>query len=53
MFPQVKFLYNATRALGIEHTPFEAIFGFSPPAKEPPDMMFNMRPSIAVSQDTI
>jgi hypothetical protein len=24
----VKFAYNATRALGIEHTPFEAIFGF-------------------------
>jgi hypothetical protein len=25
-----EFAYNASRALGIEHTPFEANFGFSP-----------------------
>jgi hypothetical protein len=29
MLPQVKFAYNATLALKIEHTPFEANFGFS------------------------
>jgi transposase InsO family protein len=49
LLPQVKFAYNASRALGIEHTPFEANFGFSP--EEPPDLMFSMRPSIPVSQD--
>jgi hypothetical protein len=27
--PQVEFAYNTSRALGIEHTPFEANFGFS------------------------
>jgi hypothetical protein len=47
--PQVEFAYNASRALGIEHTPFEANFGFSP--KEPHDLLFIMRPSIPVSQD--
>jgi putative transposase len=47
--PQLKFAYNASRALGIEHTPFEANFGFSP--EEPLDMLFSMRPSILVSQD--
>jgi hypothetical protein len=47
--PQVEFAYNASRALGIEHTPFEANFGFSP--EEPPDMLLSMRPSIPVSQD--
>jgi hypothetical protein len=31
------------------YTPFEANFGFSP--KEPPDLLFSMRPSIPVSQD--
>jgi hypothetical protein len=46
----VEFAYNAPRAFGIEHTPFKANFGFSP--KEPPDMMFSMRPSIPVSQDS-
>jgi hypothetical protein len=30
LIPQVEFVYNASRALGIEHTPFEANFGFSP-----------------------
>jgi hypothetical protein len=45
----VEFAYNASRALGVENTPFEANFGFSP--KEPPDLLFNMRPSIPVSQD--
>jgi hypothetical protein len=49
MLPQLEFAYNATRALGIEHTPFEANFRFSP--KEPPDLLFSMRPSIPVSQD--
>jgi hypothetical protein len=45
----VEFAYNASRALGIEHTPFEANFGFS--REEPPDMLFSMRPSIPISQD--
>jgi hypothetical protein len=45
LLPQVEFAYNASRALGIEHTPFEANFGFSP------DLLFSMRPSIPVSQD--
>jgi hypothetical protein len=45
----VEFAYNATRAIGIEHNPFEANFGFS--LREPPGMMFNIRPSIPVSQD--
>jgi hypothetical protein len=45
----VEFAYNATHALGIEHTPFEANFGFSP--EEPPNLVFIMRPSIPVSQD--
>jgi hypothetical protein len=45
----VEFAYNASRALGIEHTPFEANFRFSP--EEPLDLLFNMRPSIPVSQD--
>jgi transposase InsO family protein len=47
--PQVEFAHNASRALGIEHTSFEASFGFSP--EEPPDLLFRMRPSIPVSQD--
>jgi hypothetical protein len=51
LLPQVEFAYNASRALGIEHTSFEANFGFSP--KEPHDLMFSMRPSIQVSQDAI
>jgi hypothetical protein len=45
----VEFAYKASRALGIEHTPFEANFGFS--LEEPPDLLFSMRPSIPVSQD--
>jgi hypothetical protein len=49
LLPQVEFAYNASRALGIEHTHFEANFGFS--HEEPLDMMFSMRPSIPVSQD--
>jgi hypothetical protein len=49
LLPQVDFAYNASRALGIEHTPFEANFGFSP--EEPPNVLFSMRPSIPFSQD--
>jgi hypothetical protein len=43
--PQVEFADNASRALGIENTPFEAFHG-SP--KEPPDLL-PMQPSIAIS----
>ena len=46
LLTQVEFAYNASRALGIEHTPFEANFGFS---EESPDLLFSMRPSIPVS----
>jgi putative transposase len=49
LLPQVEFAYNASRALGIEHTPFEANFGFS--HEESPYMLLSMRPSILVSQD--
>jgi hypothetical protein len=49
LLPQVRFAYNATRALGIEHTPFEASFGFS--LEKPHDLLFSMRPSIPDSQD--
>jgi hypothetical protein len=42
MQPFVEFAYNVTRALGIEHTPFHANFGFSP-TKEPPYMSFGNR----------
>jgi hypothetical protein len=45
----VEFAYNASRALGIEHTPFEANFGFPP--EEPHDVLFSMRLSIPVSKD--
>jgi hypothetical protein len=48
ILPQVEFAYNASRALGIEHTPFEASFGFTP---EENHLLFSMRPSIPVSQD--
>jgi hypothetical protein len=41
--------YNATRTLGIEHSPFEANFGYS--HEEPHDLLFSMRPSISVSQE--
>jgi hypothetical protein len=50
MLHEAEFADNATRALGIEHTPFEANFGFSP--EEPPSMMFNAQPSFPVSQGT-
>jgi hypothetical protein len=50
MLPQVEIAYNATRVLEMERTPFEANFGFS--HGESLDLMFNMRPSIPVSQDT-
>jgi hypothetical protein len=49
LLKQVEFAYNASRALGIEQSPFEANFAFSP--QELPDMLFSMRPSIPVSQD--
>jgi hypothetical protein len=49
---EVEFAYNATRALGIDHTPFHANFGFSP--KQPPSLLLSMRLSIpAVSQDAL
>jgi hypothetical protein len=51
MLPQVEFAYNATRALGIEHTPFEANFGFS--LEKPPDVLFIMRLSIPVLQNAL
>jgi hypothetical protein len=47
----VEFAYLASRALGIEHAPFEANFGFS--LEEPPNLLFNMRPSIPVSLDAL
>jgi hypothetical protein len=50
MLHEVEFAYNASRALGIEHTPFEANFGFS--LEEPLDLLFSMRSSsIPISQD--
>jgi hypothetical protein len=49
LLPQVEFAYNASRALGIEHAPFEANFGFF--HEEPPDLLFSMRPSIPISRD--
>jgi hypothetical protein len=49
MLPQVEFANNASRALGIEHTPFEANFELS--HEDPPNLLFSMRPSIPVSQD--
>jgi hypothetical protein len=49
LLPQVEFANNASRALGIEYTPFEASFGFFP--EEPLDVLFSMRPSIPVTQD--
>jgi hypothetical protein len=48
LLPQVEVAYNAIRALGIEFTPFEANFGFSP--EEPLGLLLNMRPSIPISQ---
>jgi hypothetical protein len=49
LLPQVQFAYIVIRALGTEHTPFEADFGFSP--NEPPYVLFSLRPSTPVSQD--
>jgi hypothetical protein len=49
VLPQVEFAYNAFRALGIEHIPFEAYFGFS--LEEPRHLLFSMRPPIPVLQD--
>jgi hypothetical protein len=49
LLPQVEFAHNASRELGIEHTLFEANYGFSP--EEPPYLLFSMRPSIPASQD--
>jgi hypothetical protein len=53
LLPQVEFAHNDSRALGIEHTPFEANFGFS--LEEPPDLLFSMRPPITVrkTQQTV
>jgi hypothetical protein len=45
----VEFSYNDYRALGIEHTPFEANFGVF--LEEPPALLFSMRPSILFSQN--
>jgi hypothetical protein len=45
----MEFAYNAFRALGIEHTPFEANFNIFP--EEAPDLLLSTRPSIPVSQD--
>jgi hypothetical protein len=49
MSPQVELAYNATRALEIEHTPFEADIGFS--HEETLYLMLSMRPSIPNSPD--
>jgi hypothetical protein len=49
MLPQAEVAYNATRALGIEHTPCEASFGFL--LEEPPYLSSSIRPSIPVSRD--
>jgi hypothetical protein len=51
LLPHVEFAYNETCALGIELTPFKAVFGFS--HEEPTCLMFNMRLSIPVSQDAM
>jgi hypothetical protein len=40
LLPQVQFQYNASRALGIEHTPFEANFGFS--LEKTPDLLLSI-----------
>jgi hypothetical protein len=44
---QVEFAYNACRAVGIDHTPFEANYGIS--HEEPPSLLLPMRASILVS----
>jgi hypothetical protein len=45
--PQLEFAYNPNRPLGIEHTLFEANYGFS--HEEPPELLLLVRPSIPVS----
>jgi hypothetical protein len=45
---EVEFAYNASCALGIERTSFEARFGLS--HEEPHDLVFSMRPSIPSSR---
>jgi hypothetical protein len=47
MLHKVEFVYNTSCALGIEHTHFDANFGFS--LEEPPDLVFTMRPLIPIS----
>lgn len=47
--PYVEFSYNATVTLGIEHSPFEATYGFTP--EVPADTLFPMRPTIPISLD--
>jgi hypothetical protein len=45
---QIEFAYNSSRALGIEHTPFEANYGLS--HGEAMDLLLPMRPSIPISK---
>mmetsp|Transcript_32607 Transcript_32607/g.82239 ORF Transcript_32607/g.82239 Transcript_32607/m.82239 type:complete len:736 (-) Transcript_32607:576-2783(-) len=47
--PLMEFAYNSNKALGIEHAPFEVMYGFNP--ETPPDVLFGMRPTIAFSRD--
>jgi hypothetical protein len=49
MLPMAELAYNASRALGIEHTLFEVIFGFN--LEEPHGMLCNLRLSIPVLQE--
>jgi hypothetical protein len=49
MLSQTEFAYNATRALGIEHTPFEADLGVS--LEELHDFLISMCSSFPDSQD--
>jgi hypothetical protein len=49
MLHMVEFACNATRAIGFEHKPVEANFGFT--HEERADMLFYMRTSLIVSQD--
>jgi hypothetical protein len=44
---QVEFAYNDSRALGIDHFPFQGKNGFN--LEEPRDLFLPMRPSILVS----
>ena len=47
--PMMEFSYNSSKALGIEHAPFEAVYGYVP--ETPPDLLFPMRPTIPLSVD--